>query len=330
MINHSRKIICITLCWAFIFSASHVLAIDTSVSAFLSSGSQNNVLSNDSFIDIGSMDVAAIQAFLVANNSYLKDYTDPSATGANRSAAQIIYDASHGLYDAAIGTAKGISITAQTGTISPRVILVYLQKEQSLITRTTRNDTALDRAMGYMCPDGSGCDPDYAGFAMQVGWGAWQLRYNYEASKNGIDWWNTNYGAGASSICYVGQVKTFSDYTGSYDITLSNSATASVYRYTPHVFDSAYNAWSLFNSWFPASPPSDGDVEGDPTPPPPPPPPPRKLGDGNEDNVIDSTDLSILADQWGKNVTADTGADFNKDGVVDSTDLSILADAWGK
>lgn len=60
------------------------------------------------------------------------------------------------------------------------------------------------------------------------------------------------------------------------------------------------------------------------------PAPSRKAGDGNGDNGVDSTDLSILADQWGKGVSANTGADFNGDGVVDSTDLSILADAWGK
>lgn len=58
--------------------------------------------------------------------------------------------------------------------------------------------------------------------------------------------------------------------------------------------------------------------------------PSRKTGDANGDNSVDSTDLSILADQWGKGVTANTGADFNGDGGVDSTDLSILADAWGK
>jgi hypothetical protein len=61
-----------------------------------------------------------------------------------------------------------------------------------------------------------------------------------------------------------------------------------------------------------------------------PPAPSRKAGDASGDNAVDSTDLSILADQWGKSVAANTGADFNGDGVVDSTDLSILADAWGK
>lgn len=58
--------------------------------------------------------------------------------------------------------------------------------------------------------------------------------------------------------------------------------------------------------------------------------PARKAGDANSDGVVDSTDLSVLADQWGKNVSANTGADYSGDGVVDSTDLSILADQWGK
>jgi hypothetical protein len=63
---------------------------------------------------------------------------------------------------------------------------------------------------------------------------------------------------------------------------------------------------------------------------PPPPPPPRKTGDSNSDGVIDIADLSILSDNWGKNVTANTSADFNGDGLVDIVDLSILSDNWGK
>lgn len=371
---------------AVLFSPHISMATDTSVSAFLSSGAYNNLVSDASFIDTGSMDVAAIQAFFVSNNSYLKDFSE-----GGKSAAQIIYDASHGAYDAAVGTAKGISITSQTGTISPRLILVFLQKEQSLVTRTDRDDNSLNKAMGYQCPDGGGCDPAYAGFAMQVGWGAWQLRYNYEAASKGVDWWNTNYGSGNDSICYVNQTKTINDYTGSYSITFANAATASVYRYTPHVFDSAYNVWSLFNTWFTASTPASTgndigawskttyqssitlsgtkasdtkayfndqliadtgttnwqitfeapignnsfaviykDANGTEIN--------RKMlqvnrrktADINGDGAIDSTELSILADSWNRNVDPETAGDMNGDGIVDSTDLSILADAWGK
>lgn len=64
--------------------------------------------------------------------------------------------------------------------------------------------------------------------------------------------------------------------------------------------------------------------------PPPTPDPPAKAGDCDRSGVVDSTDLSILADSWGKQVAVYTQADLNGDGVVDSTDLSILADGWGK
>lgn len=218
---------------------------------FIASGRQNNILSNQIFIDTKSMTVGEIQAFLVLKGSFLKDYVDISAIGMGRSAAQIIYDAANGAYDAAVGTARGITIDSSTGTVNSKVILVFLQKEQSLVTKTYRDDYALTYAMGYGCPDATGCSGSYyPGFAEQVGWGAWQLRYNHEASQKGVDWWNANYGAGSDSICYVGQVKSFSDYTGTYSVTLTNAATAAIYRYTPHVFDSAYNVANLYDSYF--------------------------------------------------------------------------------
>lgn len=296
-------------------------------SDFLAASAQNNVISNENFIDINSMDVAAIQAFLVANNSYLKDYIDTTETSVDavaengKSAAQIIYDAAHGLYGAAVGTSHEITLDSSTGTINPKVILVFLQKEQSLVSRTTLDNTALARAMGYSCPDASGCNPTYAGFAMQVGWGAWQLRYNYEAAGKGVDWWNENY-PGSDSTCYVGQSKTVSDYTGSYNVTFTNAATASVYRYTPHVFDSAYNVWNLFHyTYFSGSTPPVTPTAAAP---------PRKTGDANSDGSVGIADLSLLGDTWGQNITANTGADFNSDGVVNIADLSILGDNWGQ
>jgi len=61
----------------------------------------------------------------------------------------------------------------------------------------------------------------------------------------------------------------------------------------------------------------------------PPPAPPRKSGDANGDGAVNISDLSILGDTWGQNVTANTSADFNGDGVVNIGDLSILGDNWG-
>ena len=202
-----------------------------SVSA--SSFNQSNLISDGVFIDINSMSVAEIQSFLSDKSSYLKDYS----TG-GRSAAQIIWDASHGYGDAS-GSINGISVTSTTGTVSPKVILVTLQKEQSLISRTTQNDSALNAAMGYACPDSGGCNSAYAGFTKQVENGAWQLRYNYERAQ----------GTGFSDY-QVGQQATFSDFNGNNSVTFDNRATASLYRYTPHVYNGNYNFWNLYTNTY--------------------------------------------------------------------------------
>ena len=71
--------------------------------------------------------------------------------GRLRTAAELIWDA------------------AQHSGLNPQVIIVTLEKEQSLITGRKTSDEAtlqkaLDRALGFGCPDGGGCDNIYAGF----------------------------------------------------------------------------------------------------------------------------------------------------------------------
>ncbi len=216
-------------------------AIDTSSSYFLSNYYYNSLISDGDFIDISSMSEGAIQEFLSSKGSYLAQHSENG-----RSAAKIVYDAAHGENEAT-GTLNGIVINTSTGTISPRAILVTLQKEQSLITLTADDRAAnvdaynnrLSKAMGYACPDSSSCDSRYSGFTKQVENAAWQLRYNYERAQ----------GHGFSDY-QVGQAKTFADYNGSYTVTFNNRATASLYRYTPHVFNGNYNFWKLFNTYF--------------------------------------------------------------------------------
>ena len=189
----------------------------------------SNLIPDGTFIDINSMDTGAIQRFLESKGSYLKDFSENG-----RSAAQIIRDAAHGINDAA-GSINGITINSSTGTVNPQAILVTLQKEQSLISKATRDDNALSKAMGYACPDSGGRDLRYAGFTKQVENAAWQLRYNYERAQ----------GRGFGDY-QVGQSFTFSDWNGSHSGTFGNRATASLYRYTPHVYNGNYNFWNLF------------------------------------------------------------------------------------
>jgi len=138
---------------------------------------------------------------------------------------------------------------------------------------------------------------DFGGVGQQIAYAAYSLQKNYNIFLANPNLYGNTYCNGSSC---------------------NNAGTRVLYNYTPHAQTNFYN---VFSGWF-----------GDPTytPSAPDAPPARKSGDANSDNAIDSTDLSILADQWGKNVSANTGADYNGDGIVDSTDLSILADAWGK
>lgn len=230
-----------------------VQATDTSAQAFLNSQSYNQLVSDSDFTDVGSMSVADIKNFLQSQNSDLATI-DSSHLGAGangRSAPQIIYDAARGLYDAAVGCSGGICINASTGTINPKAILITLQKEQSLASNwhyDASQDGRLNAAMGYGCPDSGGCNATYAGFSNQVGWAAWQLRYNYEGSKIG----STRVAPYIKGGLLPNMTYNLPSLglSGSVTVYLSNNATAALYRYTPHLFNGNYNFWKLGISWF--------------------------------------------------------------------------------
>ena len=87
-----------------------------------------NLISDGDFTSSGSLSLAQIQSFLSAKGSRLATYS-----WGGKSAARWIYDESH-----------------EHG-INPQVILVTLQKENSLITSGSPSQTNLDWAMGYAC-----------------------------------------------------------------------------------------------------------------------------------------------------------------------------------
>ena len=60
--------------------------------------------------------------------------------------------------------------------ISPKAILVILQKEQSLVTSRTPSARAFQASMGAGCPDTAPCDGKYAGFYANVYYGASLLK----------------------------------------------------------------------------------------------------------------------------------------------------------
>ncbi|MCZ2822335.1 hypothetical protein O2V63_18500 [Modestobacter sp. VKM Ac-2977] len=169
-------------------------------------------------------------------------YCSGYAGGAQESAAMIIAKA------------------AQACSISPKVLLVMLQKEQSLVTNTGSSLRAsrYREAMGYACPDTAPCDPAYNGFQNQV-YSAARRYQVYKANP-------TRYGYRAGRTQNV-LFQANKPECGSSPVYIQNQATAGLYIYTPYQPNaaalaagygtgdacSAYgnrNFWLYFTDWF--------------------------------------------------------------------------------
>jgi hypothetical protein len=146
---------------------------------------------------------------------------------------------------------------AQEYNINPQILLVLLQKEQSLVTDDWPWTTQYRSATGYGCPDTAPCDAQYYGFYNQISNAAWQFKY-YAANPN-------SYNFRAQRNNYIGYNPNAS--CGGTTVFIQNQATAGLYIYTPYqpnaaalnnLYDSgdgcsAYgnrNFWRMFNDWF--------------------------------------------------------------------------------
>ncbi len=167
----------------------------------------DTLVSDATFLDASSMSAAQVQAFLNAQAGPLKSYSGPDHSGATRTAAQMIADA------------------AVAWHINPKVILVTLEKEQSLLSSSGTGQTALDWAMGCGKTD-SGTLYQYQGFGNQIWGGAEILEENRSFWSPGI------------SIDIDGKA-----------VYPSNASTQSLYRYTPH-FHGAVSFFKLFWRYF--------------------------------------------------------------------------------
>ena len=224
------------------------------------------IISDEAFFDGGRMSEAQIQGFLDARvggclNSACLDVLRTDTTSRAADAMCAPYAGARGE-----SVARIISKVARVCGITPQVLLVTLQKEQSLVSgATARQPSAarLERAMGYACPDnvGGACDPTYAGVYNQIYRAAWQFkRY---ANPPGTSQFFTQYRPGAThSILYNPNPA-----CGTRSVTVRNQATANLYYYTPYTPNqaalsslrgtgdgcSAYgnrNFWVYFTDWF--------------------------------------------------------------------------------
>lgn len=196
--------------------AAIIVLIPITVSA---SFNPEYIVSDFEFFNYNSMSVRGIQQFLESQPGQLKSNSFTTDNG-TKTAAEIIYNA------------------AQQYHISPKVILVTLQKEMSLITDSTPTQRQFDVAMGYGCPDSGGCNPIFEGFFNQVDNAAWQIRRYTDYPKN--------------YAYQIGRTYTFTDLNGSRQTTatIRNQATANLYNYTPHVYNGNYNFYNLWSQWF--------------------------------------------------------------------------------
>lgn len=160
-------------------------------------------------------------------------------SGGTKSAAQIIYD---------VGQACGVN---------PRVLIVLLQKEQSLVTDDWPWSKQYRSATGYGCPDTAPCDAEYYGFFNQVYSAARQFKkysrdaanYSHKSGRDNFVRFNPNSACGGSTV-YI-----------------RNQATAGLYNYTPYqpnasALNNLYgsgdgcgaygnrNFWRMYNDWF--------------------------------------------------------------------------------
>jgi hypothetical protein len=158
------------------------------------------------------------------------------------------------------GTKSAAMIIAEVSwacNINPQVMIVLLQKEQSLITDDWPWAVQYRSATGYGCPDTAPCDEQYYGFYNQVYNAAHQFQRYVKQSQS------FNYRGGATSFVLYNP----NSSCGGANVYMQTQATAALYNYTPYQPNqaalnnlygtgdscSAYgnrNFWRMFNDWF--------------------------------------------------------------------------------
>lgn len=159
-----------------------------------------------------------------------------------------------------ISAAQIIKRAADSYGVSPKVLLVLLQKESAgpLPIDTWPLQKQYRNAMGYACPDTAPCDPAYAGFYNQMMNAAKRIQ-TYKLYPNQYRHkpfaWNSVYYHPDLNRC------------GSSSVYIATRATAGLYNYTPYqpnkaALDNMYgtgdscsaygnrNFWRIYNDWF--------------------------------------------------------------------------------
>ncbi|MGB3414577.1 MAG: hypothetical protein WBA28_07655, partial [Microbacteriaceae bacterium] len=192
------------------------------------------IISDELFYDGNAMTAAQVQSFLnsmvgscPAVNGYpcLKNYI---GTTVQKQASPNVngpgYRCSTITGGRTLTAAQIIAEVGQACGISQKALLVILQKERGLVTKTSPNSGDYNISMGYGCPDTAPCNAEYYGFFNQVFLAAQQYKvykdrannYSYRAGRNNFIYWHPNASCGGSNVF------------------IRNQATAGLYIYTPY------------------------------------------------------------------------------------------------
>lgn len=268
-----------------VFSLVLANSINPSVAnkAHAASGSDfqpGNIISDGVFYNGSAMSAGEIQAFLNSKvpRCTLGDpgrpaggiYTFPNgsqtllASNCLKDYYELIPNISGDSFCAPIsgGYFSAAELIQRIGTacnVSQKVLLVLLEKEQSLISDSFPAQSQMDRATGFNCPDTAPCSSASAGFFKQV----YSAARQFQVYGTGVFTW---YPVGTTTaVRFHPNVA-----CGSATVFIQNRATAALYYYTPYqpnvaAINNLYgtgdgcssygnrNFWRMFTDWFGAT-----------------------------------------------------------------------------
>ncbi|MBR0403202.1 RICIN domain-containing protein [Candidatus Saccharibacteria bacterium] len=251
-----RRVLFLIFAFVMVFTFS-LLAAKNTLKTNAEGFDPGNIISDAAMRDYNSLSEADIQNFLKSKNSC--NDTNLSKTGNNvdylSENSPYSWHVKDGHYVCMAdetfngGTAAQIIYrAAQDYHINPKVLIVLLEKEQSLVRDTFPNSVQYRSATGYGCPDTAACDSKYYGLNNQI--------RNAAAMFNDVlngGW--TNYPVGNNYIQYNPKTS-----CGGSTVFVRNLATSALYRYTPYQPGgdansdcAAYgnlNFYNFYTNWF--------------------------------------------------------------------------------
>jgi len=203
------------------------VSVDSQIKpATLAGFNPENLIDDALFYDGAAMTAAEIQRFLDDKNRCTNTRCINTGTASISSRAAVVSHRTGNVVCNAIegGTMRVSELIYRVQVacgISAKVIIVTLEKEQSLVTGRTPTERNLNFAMGANCPDTAPCDPAYSGIGPQILAGTTSLK-NYSAGRF----------ARQPGVHFIGYHPSTS--CGGTNLNVSNYATAALYNYTPY------------------------------------------------------------------------------------------------